>query len=159
MKELRRNKPLATAAAKAGMSERTARRWRQRGMLPSEAVKPRSWRTREDPLADVWLEVEAMLELEGLEAKLIFEQLQRQYPERFRAGRIWNTCASCTWRPRRWRRRWKLSCSGSWRPGSEAIRAVLESARPAAAEALAMLPLQPQLSAYDELLAPAQEAG
>lgn len=89
MKELGRNKPLATAAAKAGMSERTARRWRQRGMLPSETVKPRSWRTREDPFADVWLEVEAMLELDaGLEAKLIFEQLQRQYPERFRAGQL-----------------------------------------------------------------------
>ena len=47
------------------------------------------------------------------------------------------------------------------RPDSEAIRAVLEPARPAAAEALAMAPLQPQLSSYDELLAtmPAQEAG
>ena len=64
MKELGRNRPLATAAAKAGMSERTARRWRQRGMLPSETVKPRTLRARTDPFADVWLEVEAMLELE-----------------------------------------------------------------------------------------------
>ena len=89
MKELGRNKPLATAAARAGMSERTARRWRQRGMLPSETVKPRSWRTREDPFADVWPEVEAMLELDaGLEAKLIFEQLQGQYPKRFRLGQL-----------------------------------------------------------------------
>lgn len=89
MKELGRNKPLATAAAKAGMSERTARRWRQRGVLPSETAQPRNWRTRQDPFADVWLEVEAMLELDaGLQAKLIFEQLQRQYPERFRPGQL-----------------------------------------------------------------------
>ena len=33
MKELGRNKPLAMAAAKAGMSERTARRWCQQGLL------------------------------------------------------------------------------------------------------------------------------
>ena len=85
MKELGRNKPLATA----GMSERTAWRWRQRGVLPSETAQPSSWRTREDPFADVWLEVEAMLELDaGLEEKLIFEQLQSQYPERFRPGQL-----------------------------------------------------------------------
>ena len=47
------------------------------------------------------------------------------------------------------------------RPDSEALRAVLEPTRPAAADALAMAPLQPQLSSYDELLAtlPAQEHG
>ena len=83
MKELGGNKALATALAKAGMSERTAGRWRQRGKLPSETVKPRSWRSREDRCADVWLAVEALLELAaGLEAKRILEQLQKQYPER-----------------------------------------------------------------------------
>ena len=35
------------------MSERTARTW-QRGALPSTAKAPRTWRTREDPFADVW---------------------------------------------------------------------------------------------------------
>ena len=89
MKELGRNKPLATAAAKAGMSERTARRWRQRGKLPSEAVQPRHWRTRTDPFGDVWRDVEALLELDaGLEAKLIFEQLQKQHPGQFQPGQL-----------------------------------------------------------------------
>ena len=46
-------KTLAAAAAAAGMSERTARTW-QRGALPSTAKAPRTWRTREDPFADVW---------------------------------------------------------------------------------------------------------
>jgi len=41
------------AAAAAGMSARTARRW-ERGPLPSEKKKPRSWRTRPDPFAAVW---------------------------------------------------------------------------------------------------------
>ena len=41
------------AAAAAGVSERTARRW-QSGALPSTAKAPRTWRTREDPFGDVW---------------------------------------------------------------------------------------------------------
>ena len=44
-------KTLAAAAAAAGMSERTARRW-QEGTLPSAAKAVRPWRTREDPFAD-----------------------------------------------------------------------------------------------------------
>ena len=46
-------KTLAAAAAAAGMSERTARKWQSRA-LPSTAKAPRTWRTREDPFADVW---------------------------------------------------------------------------------------------------------
>lgn len=41
------------AAAAAGMSARSARRW-AKGALPSQAKAPRSWRTRTDPLAEVW---------------------------------------------------------------------------------------------------------
>ena len=46
-------KTLEAAAAAAGMSERTARRW-QEGALPTTAKAPRTWRTREDPFVDVW---------------------------------------------------------------------------------------------------------
>ena len=46
-------KTLTAAAAAAGMSARTARRW-QAGTLPSAAKAPRQWRTREDPIAGVW---------------------------------------------------------------------------------------------------------
>lgn len=42
-----------TAAAVAGMSVRSARKW-QAGALPSETKEPRSWRTRKDPFEDVW---------------------------------------------------------------------------------------------------------
>ena len=44
-----------TAAAMAGMSERSARKW-QHGPLPSETKTGRRWRTRPDPFDGVWEE-------------------------------------------------------------------------------------------------------
>ena len=44
-----------TAAAVAGMSERSARKW-QCGPLPSETKTERWWRTRPDPFNGVWEE-------------------------------------------------------------------------------------------------------
>ncbi len=52
-RKMSEKKTLQSAAAAAGMSERAARKWRK-GPLPSETRKPRSWRTRTDPFADVW---------------------------------------------------------------------------------------------------------
>ena len=43
MKEIQAKVPLARAAAKAGMSEPTARKWRDRGQLPSESRVRRNW--------------------------------------------------------------------------------------------------------------------
>jgi hypothetical protein len=45
-------KTLVAAAAAAGMSERTARTWKD-GLLPSEKKAPRHWRTRPDPFGGV----------------------------------------------------------------------------------------------------------
>ena len=42
-----------TAAAKAGMSVRSARKW-QSGPLPSQAKPEHRWRTRPDPFDGVW---------------------------------------------------------------------------------------------------------
>ena len=44
---------VGAAAAAAGMSERTARRWQDRA-LPSTTKTARTWRTREDPFEEVW---------------------------------------------------------------------------------------------------------
>lgn len=41
------------AAAAADMSVRSARKWAE-GEMPSASKKPRHWRTRKDPLGDVW---------------------------------------------------------------------------------------------------------
>ncbi len=79
----------SVAAAKAGMDEKTARKYRNLGKLPSEIKEPHDWRTRQDPFEEVWLEVKGKLELNpGLEAKTLFEDLQRRYPMRFQDGQL-----------------------------------------------------------------------
>ena len=77
-------KTLAQAADKANMDEKTARKYRRLGRLPSEVAPQRTWRTREDPFAEVWPEVHAQLqEAPGLEAKTLFAWLQTKYPGKF----------------------------------------------------------------------------
>jgi hypothetical protein len=79
------------AAAKSGMDPKTARKYRSLTKLPSEikAERIRTWRTRDDPFADVWTMVEGLLEINpGLEAQTIFEHLQRTYPGRFSDGQV-----------------------------------------------------------------------
>ena len=71
---------LETAAAKAGMDAKTARKYRRLGRVPSELTPGPRWRTREDPFEEVWEEVRNLLEVNsGLEAKTVFEYLQRRY--------------------------------------------------------------------------------
>ncbi len=100
MSLLKEGTPLVTAAAKAGMSEPTARKYRREKKLPSELRPVRTWRTREDPFAAVWPDVERMLEMDGgLEAKTVFRELQRQHPGRFTVGQL----RTLQRRFRRWR--------------------------------------------------------
>ena len=89
MKGIQRERSLAVAAAKAGMSEKTARRYRDLGKLPGE-VRPRhDWRTRPDPFETAWAEVRSHLEREPrLEALTLFEALQRQYPGKYADGQL-----------------------------------------------------------------------
>lgn len=76
MMELGTGTPLSTAAIRAGMSENTARRYRI-GPLPSQRQAPRHYRTRPDPFAAIWPEIEALLvHAPGLEATTIFETLR-----------------------------------------------------------------------------------
>ena len=76
--------PLYRAALKAGMDAKSARKYRHADRLPSESLTPRTWRTREDPFQDVWPQLRDLLELNpGLQAKTLFEDLQRRFPGRF----------------------------------------------------------------------------
>jgi len=89
MELLGKGMSLATAAAKAGMDEKTARKYRSVGKLPQELRVDHFWRTREDPFDDFWAGLEAKLEVNpGLEAKTLFEDLQRRYPGRFNDGQL-----------------------------------------------------------------------
>jgi hypothetical protein len=78
------------AALRVGMDAKTARKYRRLGKLPSEVVSmDRNWRTRPDPFAEVWPEVEAKLQVNaGLEAKTLFADLQRRFPGRFADGQL-----------------------------------------------------------------------
>jgi hypothetical protein len=79
------------AAAAAGMSVRSARKW-ESGPLPSQTKQTRSWRTRQDPFEDVWdQEVVPLLTAdEGgkLEAKTVLEWLAERYPDRYNEGQL-----------------------------------------------------------------------
>lgn len=89
MSSLSKGHRLATAAARAGMAEKTARKYRQLGLLPSQAKTEHTWRTRADPFADVWPTLERLLQTNpGLQAKTLFTHLQRQHPGRFPDGQL-----------------------------------------------------------------------
>jgi hypothetical protein len=88
-KLLAQGKNLRVAAARTDMDEKTARRYRRLGKLPSEVKVEHTWRTRPDPFADVWEEVRSKLEINpGLEAKTLFQYLQRKYPGKFSDGQL-----------------------------------------------------------------------
>jgi hypothetical protein len=83
------NLPLVTAAAKAGMGEKAARKYLRSGLLPSQMREPRDWRTREDPFIEVWPGAEALIKEEpNLEALTVFRELQRRYPGKFQDGQL-----------------------------------------------------------------------
>lgn len=90
MKELNEGTAAGIAAAKAGMHRETARKYRDAGMLPSEMKTERTWRTRPDPFAEDWPDLELMLEdAPELEAKALFEYLREEMrPGRYKAGQL-----------------------------------------------------------------------
>ena len=80
---------LTNAADKAGIDEKTARKYRDSDALPSQMTTPHTWRTREDPFQDVWPDLLEMLRLNpGLQAKTLFLDLQRRWPGRYPDGQL-----------------------------------------------------------------------
>src|SRR5271154_6677928 len=82
VKELRQNlnrrASLREAAMKAGMDRKTGRKYRDRGQLPSECRAAHTWRTRVDPLVEVWPRLEELLQRDAaLQAKTLVFPLQR----------------------------------------------------------------------------------
>ena len=71
------------------MDEKTARKYRDSGQIPSQTRMPHTWRTRPAPCAQVWDEVAAALAVHpGLQAKTLFADLQRRYPGCFSDGQL-----------------------------------------------------------------------
>lgn len=77
------------AAARAGVSERTARKYEQAGKLPSQMKKPRMHRTRDDPFVGDWPWVEAQIRADpALQSKTLFALLCAAFPGRYQEGQL-----------------------------------------------------------------------
>jgi len=82
-------KTKAIAAAKAGMDEKTARKYLNNDQLPSQSQTEHNWRTRSDPFEQEWETIKEKLAVNpGLEAKTLFEALQREKPGEFNDGQL-----------------------------------------------------------------------
>jgi hypothetical protein len=85
MSERRKGLSQKVAAARAGMSERTARKYEQARKLPSELKRPHDWQTRSNPFEEDWPWVVAQLERDpALQAATLFALLCEKHPGRYR---------------------------------------------------------------------------
>jgi len=74
MTEYKKTKNLTDSAMKADVDRHTARKYIEAGKGPAELQAKHTWRTRSDPLDQIWEEVAAMLrDAPELEAKTLFE--------------------------------------------------------------------------------------
>jgi hypothetical protein len=88
-RERQKGRTQAVAAARAGMSERTARKYEHAGQLPSTLKRPRRHRTRPNPFAEDWPWIVQQLERDSaLQATTLFALLEAQHPGRYRAGQV-----------------------------------------------------------------------
>lgn len=87
--ERKKGRTQALAAARTGMSERTARKYEHLSTLPSEIKRPRTYRTRLNPFAEDWPWIEAQLERDSaLQGSTLFALLCVQHPDRYQATQV-----------------------------------------------------------------------
>ncbi|EFH84457.1 IS21 family transposase [Ktedonobacter racemifer] len=89
MRERHKGTTQQVAAARAGMSERTARRYERAGKLPSQLKRPRIWRTRENPFEEDWLWVVEQLQRDpALQGATLFALLCARHPSKYRPTQV-----------------------------------------------------------------------
>ena len=90
MRERKKGRTQEQAAAKANLkSRKTAARYEQLGLLPSQLKRPRTYRTRPDAFVEDWPQVKQMLsDAPELEAKALFEWLQEQNPGKYQENQL-----------------------------------------------------------------------
>lgn len=90
-RKLMQGKTQEQAAAKADMSVRSARKWKD-GPMPSQRRRERRWRTRQDPFEGVWEErILPWLRADHrgeLEATTLLDHLVEEDPERFSSKQL-----------------------------------------------------------------------
>jgi len=89
LRERAKGRTQAHAAARAGMSVRTAGTYERLGQLPSQRPQPRTYRTRANPFADSWPWVVSQLERDAaLKATTLFALLGTLHPGRYQAPQL-----------------------------------------------------------------------
>ncbi len=89
LRERAKGRTQEQAAARAGMSVRTARAYERGGQLPSRVKRPRVYRTRLNPFVDDWPWVVGQLERDpALQATTLFALLGELQPGRYQAGQL-----------------------------------------------------------------------
>lgn len=88
-RERAKGKAQEQAAARAGMSVRTARAYERRGKLPSQLKQPRTYRTRPNPFAEDWPWVAQQLTRDpALQATTLFAELCARRPGHYQAAQL-----------------------------------------------------------------------
>ncbi len=89
MQERRKGTTQRIAAARAGISERTARSYERAGKLPSQLKRPHDWNTRSNPFEQDWPWIVAQLERDpALQGTTLFALLCERHPERYRPTHV-----------------------------------------------------------------------
>jgi len=100
MEEKSKHGQVGLAAIRSGMDRKTARKYLRASKLPSAMTVERGWRTREDPFAEDWADIEEKLTIAPeLEAKALFEDLLARRPGQYTEGQL----RTLQRRIRRWR--------------------------------------------------------
>src|SRR5260221_7031626 len=89
MQERRKGTSQRVAAARAGMSERTGRKYEQARQLPSHLKTPHTWQTRINPFEEDWPWVVSQLERDPARPrKTLFALLCERHPGRYQATQV-----------------------------------------------------------------------
>ena len=78
---LHQGESVASVSKRLEMSQKTVRKYRDAGQLPSQIERPqRNYRTRKDPLAEFWSEIEGLLQQDArLKPYAILDWLKQKY--------------------------------------------------------------------------------
>jgi len=89
LQERRKGMTQRVAAARAGIGERTARKYEQAAALPSQLKPLHNWKTRVDPFEEDWPWVVSELERDpALQGSTLFALLCERHPDRYRPTQV-----------------------------------------------------------------------
>ena len=89
LQERRKGMTQRVAAARAGIGERTARKYEQAAALPSQLKRLHDWKTRIDPFEEDWPWVVSELERDpALQGSTLFALMCERHPGRYRPTQV-----------------------------------------------------------------------